>query len=60
MSCIKVNNIYIEQECAYISEAQECMQPLHSHVNIHETNITYARSTIAVDVLLSVLLKNKK
>ena len=37
MSCLKVNNIYvyIEQEYAYIPEAQECMQPLHSHVNIH-------------------------
>ena len=35
MSWLKVNNIYIEQEYAYIPEAQECMQPLHSHVNIH-------------------------
>ena len=58
MSCLKVNNIYIEQEYAYIPEAQECMQSLHSHVNIHYRNITYARSTIEVDVLPSVLLKN--
>ena len=35
MSCLKVNNIYIEQEYAYIPEAQECMQSLQSHVNIH-------------------------
>ena len=35
MSCLKVNNIYIEQEYAYISESQGGMQPLHSHVNIH-------------------------
>ena len=35
MSCLKVNNIYIGQVYAYIPEAQECMQPLHSHVNIH-------------------------
>ena len=25
MSCLKVNNIYIEQEYAYILEAQECI-----------------------------------
>ena len=59
MSCLKVNNIYIEQEYAYIPEAQECMQPLHSCVSIHKTIIIYARSTIEVDVLHSVLLKNK-
>ena len=35
MSCLKVNKIYIGQDYAYIPEAQECMQPLHSHVNIH-------------------------
>ena len=35
MSCLNMNNIYIEQEYAYIPEAQECMQPLDSHVNIH-------------------------
>ena len=35
MSCLKVNNIYILEDYAYIPEAQECMQPLHPHVNIH-------------------------
>ena len=31
MICINVNN----KDYAYIPEAQECMQPLHSHVNTH-------------------------
>ena len=35
MSCVKENNIYIEHKYAYVPEAQECKQPLHSHVNIH-------------------------